>query len=167
MSHTVVWNSWFFVVIGALSLQSFYLFLPIIYWVRVSAALRELNAAFVFHLREGRAYWPSGAPGHSWWIGRQSEQIAEARKTSPTLCTVFKLFYSELQKAKYSKSVNRRHAMHPSVVRNVKWYTAQSCFIHSDVTQNYCYSRVIYENIKGSVVMLAENSHDNVNCMKR
>ncbi len=31
--------------------------------------------------------------------------------------------------------------------------------IHSDVTQN-CYTVVWYENIKGSVVMLAENSHD-------
>ncbi len=42
---------------------------------RLSARVRciertPLNAAFVFLLRAGRAYWPSGAPGHSRWIDR-------------------------------------------------------------------------------------------------
>ncbi len=33
-----------------------------------------LKAAFVFHLRAGRAYWPPGVPGHSRWIGHRSEE---------------------------------------------------------------------------------------------
>ncbi len=52
----------------------------------------------------------------------------------------------------------------------VKLYAVSLCSFLSSVIlpqQNYCYSRVIYENIKGSVVMLAENSHNNINCMKR
>ncbi len=48
-----------------------------------------------------------------------SEPIAEARKTSPLLGTVFKLL-QRTAKSKYSKSVNRRYAMHPAAARNVK-----------------------------------------------
>ncbi len=46
---------------------------------RLSARVRciertPLKAAFVFHLRARRAYWPPGAPGHSRWIGHRSEE---------------------------------------------------------------------------------------------
>ncbi len=46
---------------------------------RLSARVRCIErtprkAAFVFHLRAGRAYWHPGAPGHSRWIGHRSEE---------------------------------------------------------------------------------------------
>ncbi len=67
---------------------------------RLSARVRciertPLKAVFVFHLGAGRAYWPPvDIPGGS---------VTEARKSSPTLGTVFKQFYSELQKANTPK----------------------------------------------------------------
>ncbi len=68
---------------------------------RLSARVRcveriPLDAAFVFHLRAGRA-WPSGEPGHSRWIGRRSEEEL------PHIRHCFKLFYSEMQKANTPK----------------------------------------------------------------
>ncbi len=68
---------------------------------RLSARVRciertPLKAAFVFHLRAWRA-------GHREHRDIPGGSVTEARKSSPTLGTVFKPFYSELQKANTPK----------------------------------------------------------------
>ncbi len=75
---------------------------------RLSARVRciertPLNAAFVFSPTSRESLLAIGSTGTFPVDRSSSEPIAEARKTSPTLGTVFKLFYSELQKANTPK----------------------------------------------------------------
>ncbi len=64
----------------------------------MSAALREYHSMpLLFFIYE------QGEPGLRENRDIPGESVAEARKTFPTLGTVFKLFYSELQKANTPK----------------------------------------------------------------
>ncbi len=79
--------------------QSFYLSPLIIDWVRVSAALRELHSKPLLFFT-----YEQGEPtGHREHRNIPGGSVTKARKSSPTLGTVFKQFYSELQKANTPK----------------------------------------------------------------